>query len=68
MGANDHVCYEETECLNCGAVDDWEYWDEVGKQRYTGALGAMLGRHPENSGKCPECGSTCGRIVSDDVD
>jgi hypothetical protein len=28
MGWNDHVEFLETECLDCGATAEWEYWDE----------------------------------------
>jgi len=28
------------ECKNCGAVSDWEFWDEVGRQRYVGGVSA----------------------------
>ena len=66
MGWNDHVEYLETECLDCGQVDDWEYWDEVGKQRYVGGVGALLGQDATKSNKCPHCGSTKGRIVEED--
>jgi hypothetical protein len=38
MGWNDHVEYFETECLDCGEISNWEYWDEVGKQRYVGGI------------------------------
>ena len=31
MGWNDHVEFIETECLDCGVTDTWEYWDAVGK-------------------------------------
>jgi Zn finger protein HypA/HybF involved in hydrogenase expression len=66
MGWNDHMEGYETECLECGAVDDWEYWDEVGVARYSGSIGQMLNVDPAKSGKCPHCGSTKGKIVEDD--
>jgi Zn finger protein HypA/HybF involved in hydrogenase expression len=46
MGWNDHVTFAETECLDCGEISAWEYWDEVGK--------------------CPDCGSTRGRILDEE--
>jgi hypothetical protein len=66
MGWNDHVSFEETECLACGAVSTWEYWDEVGKQRYVGRIGQLLNVDAGKSGKCPDCGSTRGRILGED--
>lgn len=27
MGWNDHVCWAVTECLECGAIREWEYCD-----------------------------------------
>jgi Zn finger protein HypA/HybF involved in hydrogenase expression len=66
MGWNDHVESLETECLTCGAVDDWDYWDAVGQQRYVGAIGELVGQDASKSGKCPHCGSASGRIVEDD--
>ena len=63
MGWNDHVSFEDTECLDCGEIDTWEYWDDVGKQRYLGAIGQLLNVDANKSGKCPACGSTRGRIV-----
>jgi hypothetical protein len=66
MGWNDHVESHETECLSCGEVSDWEYWDRVGQQRYVGRIGEILGVDADRSGKCPNCGSTNGRIVDED--
>ena len=43
MGWNDHVEFIETRCLKCGEIDDWEYWDEVGRMRYVGSIGEMFG-------------------------
>lgn len=63
MGWNDHVDFVETECLECGAIDDWEYWSETGKARYVGAIGEMVGQDATRSGKCPHCGSTRGKIT-----
>ena len=66
MGWNDHVEYRETQCLKCGVVDDWEYWDVVGRQRYVGAIGEMVGQDATKSGKCPHCGASEGDILADD--
>ena len=63
MGWNDHVDFIETECLTCGEVSEWEYWDAVGRQRYVGAIGEFLGVDAEKSGKCPHCGSTDGQVI-----
>jgi hypothetical protein len=63
MGWNDHVEFIETECLACGVIDTWEYWDAVGKARYVGQIGQMLNVDPHKSGKCPACGSARGRQV-----
>jgi hypothetical protein len=68
MGWNDHVDFYETECLSCGEVDTWEYWDGVAKVRYSGELGEMLGHDVRNSGRCPHCGATEGAIVEEDDD
>jgi hypothetical protein len=62
MGWNDHVEFIETRCLDCGEVDDWEYWDEIGRLRYVGRIGEMLNVNATRSGKCPHCGSTRGEI------
>jgi hypothetical protein len=66
MGWNDHMQVYETECLACGEVEDWEYWDEVGVDRYGGLIGRKLGVDSSKSGRCPHCGSTKGEIVEDD--
>ena len=66
MGWNDHVAYVETECQECGEVDTWEYWDDVGKERYVGSIGALVNQDATKSGKCPNCGSSKGRIIEDD--
>jgi NAD-dependent SIR2 family protein deacetylase len=63
MGWNDHVEFYETECLKCGEVYEWEYWDDVAKQRYVGRVGELLNVDANKSGKCPHCGSTDGHIV-----
>jgi hypothetical protein len=64
MGWNDHVEFVETECLGCGAVDTWEYWDDVGKARYVGHIGQLVNVDASTGGKCPSCGSMRGRPVS----
>ena len=66
MGWNDHVCFAEVECAECGEVHIWEYWDEVAVARYSGDLGKFLGRDVANNRCCPNCGSTKGREVEDD--
>lgn len=66
MGWNDHVEYLTTRCLKCGETDDWEYWDDVGQERYAGRIGEVLGVDPGKSGKCPNCGSPKGEIVDED--
>ena len=68
MGWNDHVELIETYCKDCGVVDVWEYWNEVAKARYGGKnrhLGLFLGRDDNNSGRCPNCGSTNGPVEDD---
>jgi hypothetical protein len=65
MGWNDHVDFCETECLQCGVTSEWEYWDEVGRERYVGAIGEFLGVDATRSGKCPHCGSTEEAIVKE---
>ena len=65
MGWNDHVDYYVTRCKDCGAEDDWEYWDEVGIARYIGELGIMLNVDPGRHNKCPRCGSSNGEIVDE---
>lgn len=66
MGWNDHVESLETECLDCGEIDDWEYWDEVGRARYSGTIGKKLGVDANRHGKCPNCGSTNGKIIENE--
>jgi hypothetical protein len=69
MGWNDHVTFEETECLDCGEIDIWEYWDSTAKVRYGGAnkeLGHKLGHDDSKSDRCPHCGSTRGKFVEED--
>jgi Zn finger protein HypA/HybF involved in hydrogenase expression len=66
MGWNDHVEYYETECLDCGEIQAWPYWDEEGKARYVGAVGALVNQDATKSGKCPSCGSSNGQMVDED--
>jgi Zn finger protein HypA/HybF involved in hydrogenase expression len=66
MGWNDHVSFADTECLECGIISCWEYWDDVGKERYVGAVGQLVNQDATRSDKCPHCGSTKGRIVPED--
>lgn len=68
MGWNDHVEFVEVECQTCGVVDTWEFWSDVGKGRYVGAVGKLVGQDATKSGKCPHCGSTDGRELDDDKD
>lgn len=68
MGWNDHVETVQTECKNCGAIDMWEMWDEVAKQRYAGEIGKFLGHDIGNHGTCPNCGSSNGVPNDDDMD
>ncbi len=68
MGWNDHVSLCETECLSCGVTAQWEYWDEIAIQRYSGSLGEKLGHDAGQSGRCPSCGSPDGQIVDDEED
>ena len=68
MGWNDHVCFVEMECKKCGAVSDWEFWDDVALQRYSGGLDKKLGHDATKHGKCPDCGSTDGVEVEHDED
>jgi hypothetical protein len=65
MGWNDHVEFIETQCLDCGEVDDWEYWDCVGRERYVGAVGKLLNVDATRSGKCPHCRSSRGQVVEE---
>jgi hypothetical protein len=66
MGWNDHVEHHETECLDCGEVDTWEYWADAGRERYVGPVGEVFGVDAERSGKCPHFGSIRGQITDDD--
>jgi hypothetical protein len=66
MGWNDHVSHIETQCLKCGIASEWEYWDEVGRQRYVGRIGEMVGQDATRSGRCPHCGSTEGEVIDDE--
>ena len=68
MGWNDHVCYVEMRCKKCGAESDWEFWDEVGRQRYVGGVGELVGQDATRHGKCPECGSSDGEEIEHDED
>ena len=68
MGWNDHVEFLKTECLDCGEVDDWEYWSEIGRARYGGGLDKKLGVDVGKHAKCPHCGSTNGRVCPDEPD
>jgi len=71
MGWNDHVDFHETECLECGAVDTWEHWDETALARYGGEnahLGEFLGHSDQKHNRCPHCGSTRGAAVEEDDD
>jgi hypothetical protein len=67
MGWNDHVDFIEMECLDCGAEDTWEIWNDTARARYGGAnkaLGDFLGHDMEkNDSRCPHCGSTNGERV-----
>jgi hypothetical protein len=65
MGWNDHVEFAQMQCLTCGEVDTWEFWDIVAKARYGGELGRKLGHDIKDSGRCPHCGSTRGRETED---
>ena len=68
MGWNDHVEFVETQCLDCGVVSVWEFWDDTAKARYVGRIGEMLGHDVNKSGRCPDCGSTKGRPEEDEDD
>jgi ribosomal protein S27AE len=68
MGWNDHVDYVETECLRCGVIQPWEYWSEVGQQRYVGKIGEMVGVDATKHNTCPKCGWKKGRMVEEDDD
>jgi Zn finger protein HypA/HybF involved in hydrogenase expression len=68
MGWNDHVEYLEMECQDCGVTDAWTYWDDVGKARYVGRIGEIVGQDASKPPHCPRCGSTNGKIEDDDED
>ena len=60
MGWNDHVDFREMECLDCGIVDVWEFWDDVAKERYSDGLDKALGHDHQKADRCPHCGSING--------
>ena len=64
-GWNDHVEFIELECLSCGQIDTWEFWDKVGVARYSGNIGRLLGVHATAKPKCPHCGSMKGKVYDD---
>ena len=64
MGWNDHVDFVEVECRECGEINAWTFWDEVGKQRYVGAVGQLIGQDATIPPHCPACGSTDGVVCS----
>jgi hypothetical protein len=69
MGWNDHVEFVETECLDCGKVDTWEFWSDVALERYGGEnkhIGEYLGHSDKKANRCPHCGSTNGQPSSED--
>ena len=66
MGWNDHVGFQEMECLDCGRIDTWEFWDDVAKERYSDGLDEFLGHDHRKSDRCPHCGSTNGQAVDGD--
>jgi hypothetical protein len=68
MGWNDHVVFIEMRCKKCGVIDDWEFWDEVGRMRYVGAVGKLVNQDATRHGKCPECGSSEGEQTNEDDD
>jgi hypothetical protein len=63
MGWNDHVEFREMWCLNCDAVDTWEFWNEIALARYSGGFDKLLGHDASNHARCPRCGSTKGEPV-----
>jgi len=65
-GWKDDVEYLLIECEECGLIEDWTYWDEVGKARYIGDVGKLVGQDASKPPHCPHCGSTKGHIVEDD--
>lgn len=66
MGWNDHMETREMHCLDCDETDDWEFWDEVGQDRYVGEVGRVLGVDATKHAKCPHCGSTNGEPTEED--
>ena len=66
MGWNDHVEFYQTECLECGEIDIWEYCDSTGRQRYVGRIGEFLNVDAGRSGKCQSCGSTNGCVLNEE--
>lgn len=69
MGWNVHVEFRETECLDCGEVETWEYWGETALARYGGEnkdLGKFLGHDEKKHNRCPSCGSTNGKFVEEE--
>ena len=68
MGWNDHVEFIEVRCKQCGTISDWEFWDEIGRERYVGKIGQMLGVDATRSGKCPQCGSSEGEQIEEEDD
>lgn len=68
MGWNDHVDFREMQCLKCGIISTWEFWDDVAKARYGGGLDKKLGHDVNKSDCCPECGSTEGEPADDEED
>ena len=68
MGWNDHVAFEEYECLECGEVDVWELWDDIAIARYGGGLDKKLGHDVADHHRCPHCGSTNGKPYEDEDD
>ena len=70
MGWNDHVEVVECLCLDCGEINEWEFWDDVAKRRYVGEIAALINLDPvrlEQSGKCPNCGSSRGSVSLGDA-
>jgi len=65
MGWNDHVEFFDVECLDCGFVGTWQFWDDIAKARYVGPVGELLNVDASKSDKCPHCGSTRGRSIDD---
>jgi hypothetical protein len=66
MGWNDHVEFIEMRCKKCGEVSDWEFWDDVGRMRYVGAVGKLVNQDATKHGRCPECGSSEGKPTEED--